>query len=180
MNLGDFGAAMRELDRSTDRDTFTFLGETFTVASDIPPMLMLQLGASATGKIDDSEGLAAMWQALAISLTVPEHTGPDGKVVPEDTSHFNRFYKIGLRADLDSIMTLVFALFQAQDGRPTVAAPASSGGLPPTSPSSSSSSSPPVSSPAVLTAAPRPLDSDEEPDRSAAMFRSLDDILTAG
>jgi hypothetical protein len=94
-------------------------------------MLMLQLGAAASGKIDESEGLAAMWEALRCSL------GADA---------FAQFYKaaVAKRADLEGLMRLTFRLFEAQDGRPTEAVPGSQPGPPTTSPSSSDSSTHPA------------------------------------
>lgn len=126
-DLGAFGAALKEFDRSAEPDTFTFFGERFEVIGEIPPMLMLQLGASATGKIGESEGLAAMWEAMRTSL---------------GDESFARLYKLAveMRADLDSLMRLVFALFEGQAGRPTEAASDSQPGPPTTSKSSSGSS----------------------------------------
>lgn len=144
-SLGEFGAAIRELDKDTERDTFTFFGSEFTVVADIPPMLMLQLGAAATGKIDDAEGLAACWEALRICLDEPDVEGSDEKQ-SEPVKQFNTFYKLAVtkRADLESIMKIVFKLFEAQSGRPTEQAPGSSAGLPTTSQSSSGSSAHPA------------------------------------
>ena len=129
-SLGDFGAALRELDPNREKDTFTYFGETFVVEGDIPAMLMLQLGAAVSGKVEESEGTAAMWEALRCSL------GNDG---------FARLYKLAVdkRESLDGIMRLVFRLFEVQGGRPTEQAPDSSAGLPGTSPSSRPSSSHP-------------------------------------
>lgn len=140
-SLGEFGAALRELDDSAERDTFSFFGEEFTVSGEIPPMLMLQLGASATGKIEETEGLAAMWEALRCSLTVPAR-GDEA----EDGKEFGRFYRtaVAKNADLETIMQLTFKLFEAQAGRPTRTASDSSGGPSSTSPSSKSSSSHPA------------------------------------
>jgi hypothetical protein len=144
MRLGEFGAAQRELEGPTD--DFGFFGETFTVLGAIPPMLMLQLAASATGKIDESEGLAAMWEALRCSLTKPPHAGEDGVEIPADPAQFNRLYKMAVErnCDLDPLMRLVFALFEAQSGRPTQPVPASSPGQSPTSASSNVSSTHPA------------------------------------
>lgn len=145
MRLGEFGAAQKEAVGETD--DFGFFDEEFKVTGAIPPMLMLQLAASATGKIDEAEGMAAMWEALRCSLTVPAVTRPahdDEKpdehgniTVPENGDQFNRLYKIAVekQCDIESLMRLVFALFEAQGGRPTRRASASSPGLSPTSPS---------------------------------------------
>lgn len=146
-SLGEFGAAMHELDKSAERDTFSFFGEEFTVVNDIPPMLMLQLGAAATGKIDDAEGLAACWEALRTCLDEPDLEEANKKDdQPEPVQQFNDFYKLAVskRAELESIMKIIFKLFEAQSGRPTVLAPVSSAGPPTTSPSSNSSSTHPA------------------------------------
>lgn len=131
MHLGDFGAALRELDPSQDKDTFSFFEEKFEIISELPPMLMLQIAASMTGKVDEAEGMAAMWEGLRVSL---------------GDSEFARFYKLAVngRADIQSLMELVMAVFQATGGeRPTVQVPDSPSGQSTTSPSSSTSSSVP-------------------------------------
>lgn len=131
MHLGDFGAALRELDPNQDKDTFTFFGEKFEIVEELPPMLIFQLAASMTGKVEETEGMGAMWSALEISLGVGE---------------FSRFYKLAVskKANLQSLMELVMSLFQAAGGeRPTVQVPDSPVGESPTSPSSSTSSSVP-------------------------------------
>ena len=132
-DLGSFGVAQREYAPSGDPDTFSFFGERFTVPGKIPPMLMLQLGAATTGKIDEGEGFAALWEALRCCLTVPGDT-PDG-------SGFDRFYKLAVRhaADFDDLMALVMKLFEGQAARPTERQPASSAGLSPTGETTSSS-----------------------------------------
>lgn len=146
-HLGSFGAAVKELDPGADKDTFDLFGESFTVVGVIPPMLMLQLGAATTGKIDDQEGLGAMWEAMRCSLTVAEREEPaaDGtaRTVPADGSQFDRLYKLAVakRCDLDSLMKLAMALFEVQAGRPTEEPRGSSPGLSATSPSSNTSSS---------------------------------------
>lgn len=144
-SLGDFSAALAELDPDAEKDTFTFFGEEFEVAGPIPTMLAMQLGASATGKISEAEGLAAMWESLRCSLTVPAHTGEDGTEVPENDSAFTRFYQtaVAKRADPPTLMRLVFKLFEVQGGRPTQAAPDFSPGPQSTSPSSRSLSTHP-------------------------------------
>lgn len=154
-HLGDFGAAARELDPQAEKDTFGFFGEQFTVHGVIPPMLMLQLGAAATGKIDQQEGLAAIWEAMRCSLTVPEYeTVEDGepKVVPADAAEFDRFYKLAVskRCELESLLALAMKLFEVQAGRPTEEPQGSLPGLSGTSPSMNiSSSTHPASHPAL-------------------------------
>ena len=152
--LGEFGAAQKEY--TGERDQFGFFGEEFTVTGSIPPMLMLQLAASATGKIEEAEGMAAMWEALRTSLTAPEVVRPahddetpdeNGNItVPENGDQFNRLYRIAVekKCEIEPLMRLVFALFEAQGGRPTQPVSASSPGLSPTSPSSSDSATHPA------------------------------------
>lgn len=131
-HLGSFGAAVKELDPGAEKDTFDFFGETFTVAGVIPPMLMLQLGAASTGKIDEQEGLAALWETMRCSLDADE--GGD---------QFDRLYKLAVakRCDLEDLMRLAMMLFEAQAGRPTEEPQGSFPGPSRTSPSSSTSSS---------------------------------------
>ncbi len=132
-HLGSFSAAVRELDGGAERDTFDFFGEKFTVEGVLPPVLMLQLGAASTGKIDDQEAFGALWEALRCSLDAnPE----------EDATNFNRFYKLAVkhRCELEDLAKIVMALFGAQAGRPTEGQPGSAPGLSTTSPSSSASS----------------------------------------
>jgi hypothetical protein len=132
--LGDFGAAVKELDPNAERDAFGFFGEKFEIVADLPAVLVLQIGAFATGKVDETEGMGAMWSALEISLGEDE---------------FARFYKLAVakRADVRSLMELVMSIFQAASGeRPTVQVPDSPVGQLPTSPSSSTSVSTPPDS----------------------------------
>lgn len=127
--LGDFGAAVKELDPTTEKDSFGFFGEKFEIVEELPAVLILQVGAFMTGKVEETEGLGAMWTALEISL---------------GTDDFARFYKLAVskRADVQSLMELVMSIFQAVGGeRPTVQVPDSPGGESPTSPNSSTSSS---------------------------------------
>lgn len=140
-DLGAFGAAMRELDPASPHDTFTFFGERYEVVGGIPAMLMLQLGAASTGKISEEELLAAMWEALRLSLDEPDRETVNGE--PGPVRQFSRFYKAAVanRCDLEPLMRLTMALFEAQDSRPTEAAPDSGTGPQETSPSSSTSSS---------------------------------------
>lgn len=128
---------MRELDPDAEKDTFDFFGEAFTVEGVIPPVVMMQLGAAFTGKIDSHEGNAAMWMAMSSALTKP------GK--EPDDSQFDRWYKLAAknRTDMISLIKLVTALFEAQAGRPTGELPDSTAGQLETSPSSNGSSSTP-------------------------------------
>jgi hypothetical protein len=120
----------------------------------LPAVLMLQLGASVSGKIDETEGFAAIWEALRVSLTVPEYRrlaatdeyddADENRniLVPEDDSPFRKLYGLAVDngVELEDMMKLVMGLFEAQTGRPTKSAPASSGGPPTISPSSNTSS----------------------------------------
>lgn len=140
-NLGSFGAAVRELDPDAEPDTFEFFGETFAVYGVIPPVVMMQLGAAFTGKIDSHEGNAAMWMAMSSALTKP---GDE----PDD-SQFDRWYKLAARkrADTVTLIKLTTALFEAQAARPTGELPDSTDGQLATSPSSNGSSSTPPALP---------------------------------
>ena len=62
--------------------------------------------------------------------------------MPEDDGPFRKLYSLAVENDveLEQMMRLVMGLFEAQTGRPTRRAPASSAGRPNTSPSSSTSS----------------------------------------
>ena len=144
-HLGTFAAAQREADNRAEKDTFDFCGQRFTVHGEIPPMLMLQLGAAASEKIEETDGMAALWEAMRCSLTVPERV-EDGKAVPADASEFQRFYKLAVSnyADLPELIRLAMTLFGEQGGRPTEQQPASPGGpLPTSTPSSTSPSASP-------------------------------------
>lgn len=130
-HLGDYGAAIKELDPSAEKDSFGFFGERFEIIDELPPMLVFQLAAAMTGKVAETEGMGAMWAALNVALGEAE---------------FGRFYKLAVakRADLESIMKLVMDLFEASGGeRPTVQVSDSPVGQSTTSPSSSISSSTP-------------------------------------
>jgi len=123
-DLGAFGAAIKELDPNAEKDSFTYFGEKFEIVSALPPMLMFQLAASMTGKVDETEGMAALWEAMRIAL------GDD---------EFNRLYKIAVdkRDSTEDLMTVVMAIYQNDAGRPTVQPSDSSDGLSSVSPSSS-------------------------------------------
>lgn len=138
--IGSFGAAVREFDPAGERDTFDFFDVTFTVHGVIPPMLMLQLGATMTGKISEVEGNAAMWEALRCALTVPGDR--DRKIRPDD-AEFDRFYRLAVdrTCTTDELIKLVFALMGSQAGLPTEQLPASQDGQLPTSANSNSSAS---------------------------------------
>jgi hypothetical protein len=144
-SLGEFDAAVREINDTGERDTFRFGGSEFTVVGNIPAMLMLQLGAAAGSGVEDVEGMAAIWEALRRSLTKSAHTDENGKDIPADDVEFQRFFKLALdrESQLDELMKLTFKLFEAQSGRPTEQAPDSSAGPSSTSPSSSASSTHP-------------------------------------
>lgn len=150
--LGSFGAAVREYDPDSVRDTFDFFGREFTVHGVIPPMLMLQLGAAMTGKIGDVEGNAAMWEALRCALTKPGDE--DAKVRPDD-AQFDEFYRVAVdrKCTTDELIKLVFALLGVQANLPTEQLPTSQDGQLPTSQSSNSSASDTPGSPVL-----RPVD----------------------
>jgi hypothetical protein len=129
--LGEFGAALKELDADAERDDFLYFGERFVIAASIPPILMFELAATMTGKYEEVRGLASMWQALHVSLGDEQYEEFRGLSVQK-------------RGDLRDLMELTFAIYQADGGRPTVQPSGSSDGLPTTSPSSSTSSTHPA------------------------------------
>lgn len=140
MKLGSFGAAARELDPGSERDTFDFFDREFTVHGIIPPMLMLHLGAVMTGKIGEIEGNAAVWEALRCALTIP---GSDDDKTPPDHSEFDAFYRLAVRrrCTTDELLKLTFALLGVQIDFPTEQPPTSPAGPLPTGESSNSSAS---------------------------------------
>lgn len=145
-HLGSFGAAAKELDPNAEKDDFTFFDEKFFVVGTVPQMLMLQLGAALTGKIDDQEGLGAMWEAMRTALTVPEReTVENGAVrkLPEDDEQFRRFYRLAVqqKCEIEELLKLASALMEAQSGRPTGEPHGSSPGPTSTSPNVNTSSS---------------------------------------
>jgi hypothetical protein len=150
MKIGSFGAAAREIDPASERDTFDFFGQEFTVHGIIPPMLTLQLGAVMTGKIGEIEGNAAVWEALRCALTVSG--SDDGETVP-DHSEFDRFYKVAVRrrCDIDELIKLTFALLGVQIAFPTEQPPTSPDGPLPTGESSNSSASDTPDSPRLVS-----------------------------
>lgn len=143
MNLGDFGAALRELDPVAERDHFTFFGERFELVADVPAIVEMRLAAGLNGSVPEDEAVTAMWDALRIALD-EDREPEEGQ--PEPLKQFKLFQQIAMdqRADLRSVMELVFKLCAAPTGRPTVRPSASGVGPPGTSPSSSPSSTHPA------------------------------------
>lgn len=137
--LGSFGAAAREIDPDSERDTFDFFGEEFTVHGTIPPMLMLRLGAYMAGELGLIESNAAVYKALRCALTAPADPGTGAA----DGEQFDRFEQLAVakRCHVDELIKLVFALVGIQIAFPTEPQPTSPDGLPDTSESSSSSAS---------------------------------------
>lgn len=142
MNLGEFGAALRELE-GDQRDTFTFFGEKFEMVADVPAIVEMKLAAGLNGALPEEDAIAAMWQALSIALD-EDREPAEGE--PDPVRQFARFEALALekRADLESLMKLVFKLCAAPTARPTVRPSGSGGGPSSTSPSSSPSSSHPA------------------------------------
>lgn len=143
MRLGEFGAAQREL--SGERDDFVFCGEVFVVEQPIPAVLMLHLGAAmGAGSVEEIHGMGVLFDALRLSLTKPPRTDTDGSEVPADDEPFQRLYRLAVdqAVELEPLMRLVMALFEAQSGRPTRQPSVSSAGPVTTSPSSSVSAIP--------------------------------------
>lgn len=138
--LGSFGAAIRELDPTEDRDTFDFFGETFTVHGTIPAILMMRLGAFMAGELGYIDSNAAVYKALHCALTVP--ADPDSKT-RADSSQFDKFEGLALakKCDYDELIKLVFALVGIQIDFPTEQQPTSADGPLPTGEKSNSSAS---------------------------------------
>jgi hypothetical protein len=140
--IGSFGAAAREFDPDIERDTFDFFDQEFVVEGVIPAMLNLQMGAALTGKIDEMEGNAAVWQALRCALSKPEHRVGD-VTIPADEAQFERFYGLAVarNCELNELLKLALSLFGAQAGKAREQQPTSPDGPQPTSTSSSSPAS---------------------------------------
>jgi hypothetical protein len=138
-DLGAFGAALRELD-SDERDHFTFFGERFELVADVPAIVEMKLAAGLNGSLPEEDAVAAMWEALQIALD-EDREPVEGQ--PPPLLQFDRFERIARekRADLPSVMKLVFKICSAPTGRPTARPSAAGGGPPATSPSSSPSPS---------------------------------------
>lgn len=139
-DLGAFGAALKELGRD-ERDHFTFFGERFELVADVPAIVEMKLAAGLNGSLPEEDAVAAMWEALQVALD-EDREPVEGE--PPPLLQFERFQRIARekRADLSSIMKLVFKICAAPTGRPTERPSAAGGGPPSTSPSSNSSSSP--------------------------------------
>lgn len=140
-DLGAFGAAVRELDPNREQDSFTFCGKPFKVVADMPPMLAFQMGAAATGKVDQAEGLAAVWTALRISLDEPDLSpwhGEGEDTRPAPLKQFDEFYKLAvdLGVSAEELTRLALKFFEGQSGRPTEGRSDSSVSPSTTSPSS--------------------------------------------
>lgn len=142
MNLGSFGAALREYEPPAEPDDFEFCGEKFVVRGEIPSMLHLTIAAALAGRIGALEGDTALFEALRHALTVPERkTG--GETIPADDSEWQRFHRLSANTLVDTewITSLVLNIMAAESGRPTVRRSTSSTGSSPTSTSSNTSAS---------------------------------------
>lgn len=138
-HLGDFNAAIAELDPAEERDTFTFMGERFEVVGIAPPILTFQLGAAFTGKIPMDEALASMWEVWRVSLDQPDAEPGE----PEPVRQFDRFFRVAVekRAHEETLVKLAIAIYEGRAKRPTVEPRGSIPGLSSTSPSSNPSPS---------------------------------------
>lgn len=138
--LGSFGAAVREADPDSERDTFDFFGQEFTVRGVIPAMLVLRLGALMAGELGEIEANAVVYKALRCALTVPAEPGSKGR---GDEADFDRFEELAndRMCTADELLRLVYSLLGIQIAFPTEQPPASPDGPLPTSESSSSSAS---------------------------------------
>lgn len=138
--LGSFGAAVREADPDSERDTFEFFGREFTVHAVIPTMLVLRLGAMMAGELGLIESNAVIYKALRHALTVPADDDADTRA---DDSQFDEFEELATAKNCtaDELIRLVYSLVGIQIAFPTEQQPTSPDGLPETSESSNSSAS---------------------------------------
>lgn len=124
-NLGSFGAVVEEITAPDEPDTFTFYGETFTVAQHVGALPLMRFAAAArTGAgSDDLAGLSAMYDMIRDCLA------------PGD---FERFDSVATanKADGATILAVCSAVYEALAGRPTTPQSTSSAGQRPTTKSS--------------------------------------------
>lgn len=135
MLIGEFEAAVREVDPDREPDTFKLCGETFTVA-DEPNIIALgrfARAARAGADSDDMEGLATLIDTVA------------SVVVPADEERFLDVASKN-RLDVELLLKVVSAVMEAQAGRPTAPSSDSSPGRSTTGESSKALSSSPAPS----------------------------------
>lgn len=131
--LGSFGAAMRELDPESERDTFEFFGETFTVEGVVPSLLYMKVCAGLAGELGGIESDATLYEMLKHALTAPGDK--------PDRTQWERFYALALeRKDTaDDLVSLALAIIGFEAGKDRGPSPTSADGSSSDSPSSSSS-----------------------------------------
>lgn len=123
-SLGDFTAFDNAAEQAgqVEPDTFTFHGETFTVAEQVSSIPMMRLAKLASGGLNSSEveGLLALHDFL-------EQTLVEGD--------FTRFCDVALRHKVsdDTILAIAQKVYTVIAGRPTKRLPSSTPGQPPTS-----------------------------------------------
>lgn len=134
--IGEFGAATRDEDSNVEPDTFTFYGETFTVADRVGAMPLLRFAAIADAgtQAEELAGLAAMHELLRDCLA------------PGDWS---RFQKVAAdqKVEADELMEVCGTIYAAVTGRPTQRPSVSAAGSSETSASSREPSFSAASSP---------------------------------
>lgn len=134
--IGEFGAAAREEDSNVEPDTFTFYGETFTVAERVGAMPLLRFAAVAEAgtQAEELAGLAAMHELMRDCLAAGD---------------WPRFQKVAAdnKAEADELMEVCGAVYAAVTGRPTRRPSASVDGSSETTGSSREPSSSAASSP---------------------------------
>lgn len=125
VHIGDFEAAVREVDPAREPDTFGLGGETFTIAQDINIIALGRFARAAREGADsnDMEGLASLIDTVS-SLVVPE----------DETRFLDKCSR--LRVDGDFLMKIIQSVLEAQSGYPTEQPSDSSGGSPTTMQSS--------------------------------------------
>lgn len=123
-SLGDFTAfdVAAEQAEQVEPDTFTFHGETFTVAEQVSSIPMMRLAKAASAGLDSSdvEGLLALHDFLEQTL------------IPGD---FTRFCDVVMRNKVsdDTVLAIAQKVYEVISGRPTKRLPSSTPGQPPTS-----------------------------------------------
>lgn len=167
-DLGEFGAALKEL--SGEVDHFKFMGARFEVRNAISPWLVMKFSAASTGKLAEDEGMATVMQVFESAL---------------GDEQFGSFDRLAVGCDMDELIRLGMGIFQAQAARPTEEPSGSSPKPLSISPSSSSESS---LSPVSQTVAPAPAVAlEQEPVREptvlstaerVARMRPVDELLT--
>lgn len=170
MRIGEFGVAKREADPDREPDTFGFCGQEFTISDDGSALPVLEwIEATADDlKISDP-------RALEITLRLIR-----GTIAPGDWQRFKRVAETN-KAQVSDLLGIVYGIWEARSGRPTVRSSDSSDGPSDTgesstAPSSSAASSDPtpIASGAVSKAHKKAMSQMRKQG-----LRSVDDLIAA-